>query len=200
MEKPWKVIAAFVGVFIAGAVFGAFFSLGIGLPLMERRSAASDTAVLPLPTPHPVARKGPPGAHWPASQAMQAAQLIRRLTARLELTPDQRQRIMPLIQRAVEDFRWQQANYFREDAFILVRLQHDIARELAPEQRRRLFELEKRQRELIRRRKAELKEYERLNGHPTPPAVTHPAPAHPGSGAPSSTPGGPEASPAKNGE
>ena len=27
MDKPWKVIVAFIGVFIAGAVFGGVFSL-----------------------------------------------------------------------------------------------------------------------------------------------------------------------------
>ena len=36
MNKPWKVILAFLGVFLAGAVFGGFLSLGVARHFLQR--------------------------------------------------------------------------------------------------------------------------------------------------------------------
>lgn len=168
MEKPWKVIFAFVSVFIAGAVFGAFFSLRTGgqLPRMKAgevrpRKVEMGSAVGQSPQSRPLL--GP-------SQPVQAAQLMRRYTERLDLSPEQRKKINPLIQRATEDIRRQQQNNFRENGIIVQRLQQDIASELRPEQRARLAEMEERQRELMQQQRA-------ANGEPrgTAPRTANPA-------------------------
>lgn len=169
MQSPWKVIVAFIGVFIAGAVFGAFFSLGVGARLVNRMRGPG--AVAPLVN-LPGAKRGPAGAQPP----VQGAQVLRRLADRLDLTPAQRERIMPLIQRAVQDFRRQQANLFREDGYILQRLQQDIAKELTAEQRKKLNELQERQRALLRKRLMDAQEMHNARKEGTP-AGSEPAAA-----------------------
>jgi hypothetical protein len=161
MEKPWKVIFAFVSVFIAGAIFGAFFSLRTGgqLPRMKAgefraRKGDAQNAVGQAPQSRPLL--GP-------SQPVQAAQIMRRYTERLDLSPEQRKKVNPLIQRATEDIRRQQQNNFRENGIIVQRLQQDISRELRPEQRARLAEMEERQRELMQQQRG-------ANGEPRGPA------------------------------
>ncbi len=191
MDKPWKVITAFIGVFVAGAIFGGFFALGIGWQVVERRAQpAAATPVMPpvATTTQPAPKKGPnQGATLPVPQALQSTLLKRKLLDRLDLTPAQRERIMPFIQRATEDFRRQQANYFREDFFILQRLQQDIARELTPDQRAKLVELEHKQAEIVRRRReAEMQAMKKaMNGSAAPAAAETP------SGTPSTAAPGP---------
>jgi hypothetical protein len=47
MDVPWKVILAFVGVFIAGAVFGGVFTMGVS----ARRFANGPRQSLPVERP-----------------------------------------------------------------------------------------------------------------------------------------------------
>ncbi len=52
MEKPWKVISAFIGVFIAGAIFGGFFTMRASSGRRIQAPPpppAGDRAVVPLP-------------------------------------------------------------------------------------------------------------------------------------------------------
>lgn len=158
MDRPWKVIAAFIGVFVAGAVFGGFFSVGVGARWLAKETpatiaaapiAAPTPAVAPTPETKAVARPGSgPGQAAPVRpglltvpQSWQAPQLLRRYAERLELTPEQKQRIHPLIQRATEDYNRLRQNTFRETAIILDRLQQDIAAVLTPEQRQKMQEI-----------------------------------------------------------
>ena len=174
MEKPWKVIAAFGGVFVAGSVFGGLLAL--------RFSARESSPVLaslaispPVPTPgqtpapsqtpaqFPPQPKGP-GARanavsaqlqLPPGMAVQAPQLMRRYVERLDLTAEQKERITPLIQRATADLRRQQQTNFRETGIIFQHLQEDLAKELTPGQRTRLDEMTESQRLLIERQQLE---------------------------------------------
>lgn len=152
MDKPWKVIFAFVGVFIAGAVFGAFFSLRSGGRLPQMQGAA-------FRGKGPGMQVAPPQQNQPrpllgSMQPIQAAQIMRRYAERLDLTPEQKDRIHPLIQRATEDIRRQQQNNLRENGIIVQRLQQDIAKELTVEQRIRLEKMEQRQREIMQQQRA----------------------------------------------
>lgn len=138
MDKPWKVVLAFVGIFIAGAVFGAFFSLGVGKELLALQPPA--TGPKQSPPPRPSLAAVPPS--W------QAPQLLGRFTERLDLTAEQREHIKPIVQRASEDYRRQWQANVRETGFILERLQNDIRKELTPEQQAKLEKMEQRQREV----------------------------------------------------
>lgn len=149
MDKPWKVIFAFVGVFIAGAVFGGLFTFRIGDHLLQKQGRPMGGRGALAPGQQPMQRPLLGG-----SQPVQPAQLLRRYAERLELTTEQKERIRPLVQRAAMDIRRQQQNHFRESGVILQRLQRDIADELTPEQRSTLRKMEQRQREITSEHRA----------------------------------------------
>lgn len=169
MEKPWKVIVAFIGVFSAGSVFGGL--LALRLHQREQAPRFAPAAMMPRPTPapapgQPVLAPGqppatPPGPRataalpqmqLPAGMAVQAPQLMRRYVDRLDLTAEQKERINPLIQRAAADLRRQQQTNFRETGLILQHLQEDLGKELTPAQRGRLDQMAEHQRQIIEQR------------------------------------------------
>ncbi len=146
MDKPWKVIAAFIGVFIAGAVFGGFFTLrgpARRLPPPQTRPLAQ---LPPAGQPRQVA--GPQlspqsGSHTRSNPI--TPQLMRGFTKSLQLTPEQREKIQPIVSRAGEDFqrlreedvRRRQEN-FADVARVNERMYADVAAVLTPEQRTEL--------------------------------------------------------------
>lgn len=141
MDKPWKVILAFIGIFIAGSVFGGFFALRIGGRMLQMQA----------PHQAPAGKGGPmaqPRGSNQIPQPLQAAQLMRRYSERLDLTTEQKERIGPVIQRAAEDLRRQQQTNFRETNILVQRLQEDVAKVLRPEQRVRLEKMEQNQGEM----------------------------------------------------
>jgi len=145
MDKPWKVIMAFVGVFVAGSVFGGLFVMRVGGRILQARNAAP-----PLAGPGPMLRPGgpqPPGQGPFGFAPLQVAQVMRRYEERLELTPEQQEKIRPVMVRATEDLRRQQQMAFRESGVVLKRLHEDISKELTPEQRTRLGKMEQRQKD-----------------------------------------------------
>ncbi len=177
MEKPWKVIAAFVGVFIAGSIFGGLLALRLSHRDVSPRSMPAPAKAPPtqtsagptapnLPTitaatppstatpasstsPRPTSATATPQMQLPPGMAVQAPQLMRRYVDRLSLTSEQKDRINPLIQRAAADLRRQQQTNFRETGIIFQHLQEDIGRELTPVQRVRLEEMAEKQRQII---------------------------------------------------
>jgi len=148
MDKPWKVVFAFVGIFIAGAVFGEFFSLRLGGRILRMERPELHGGGSGPQNPQEAGQPRPPA---PMAAAWQAPQLMRRFTERLDLTPEQKEQIRPVIQRAADDFRRQTATNLREHAIIMQRLQEDIAKVLTPEQQARLEKMEQRQHELLGR-------------------------------------------------
>jgi hypothetical protein len=158
MEKPWKVILAFLGVFVAGAVFGGFFSLGIGRRVLEMEMPA---ATKPVTTASPQGngagvkfqKEKEKGA--PVPQAVQSAQLMRRVTNQLDLTVEQKTAIAPIIQHSVQDIWRQQQSLYRESTFIMQRMKSDIAKELTPAQQKKLEELWSKAIEQFRKKQVE---------------------------------------------
>ena len=127
MDKPWKVISAFVGVFIAGSIFGGLLALRFDLSRhgMTKRPSAHDGPVLP--------------------------QLMQRFVERLDLTLEQREQLRPVMERAGEDLRRLRQSGFRETGVVLERLQQDVARVLTPEQRVKLEKMREEMRARIHR-------------------------------------------------
>lgn len=167
MEKSWKVILAFAGIFVAGAVFGGFVALGVkDGPASGTTAPAASTAVVENTTPAPVVEQKDAPAGEPKAQGKgavqpprppllqiplrwQAPQLMGRYRDRLDLTSEQKEKVDPVIQRATQDYRRLQQNFFKETTIIVQRLQADIRKELTPEQIAKLDALEKRQREIM---------------------------------------------------
>ncbi|HEY1108447.1 MAG TPA: hypothetical protein VGE76_07445 [Opitutaceae bacterium] len=162
MEKPWKVIAAFVGVFVAGAVFGGLFSAraarrpvvvnpppqqpqGIVVPFLpgEHKKGVANA---PLPGQGPVT--GPRGNQI-------TPELMRKFTRSLKLTPAQKEKILPIVGRAGEDFqrlrdedirRRQEDNRRRQEhledvARVNERMYVDVSNALLPEQKEKLQQI-----------------------------------------------------------
>jgi Spy/CpxP family protein refolding chaperone len=120
MDKIWKVVAAFVGVFVAGTVFGGFFALGVGQRYLEgRRSPAQFTD---------------PG-------------LLKRYVDLLQLTEEQKTKIKPIldkIQSEVNEIR-RQANFDTAAVLkpIVEKAESDLKKILTAEQNAKLAEIEK---------------------------------------------------------
>ncbi len=169
MEKPWKVVAAFLLVFVAGAVFGGVFVLGVaqrrqnnvvraatpppetGLPASASTpSGPSTPTVAPKPVVNPkkvnaVAIAGlPPGSLTP--------QIMRQFTQKLGLNGDQQRRIRPVIARTAEDLLRLRQENMADTARATERMYEDIEAVLTPPQR---AELDKMRVEMQERVKAE---------------------------------------------
>jgi hypothetical protein len=161
MDKPWKVICAFIGVFVAGAVFGGLLAMRLAhdmtppAPAPATTTTAANTTTPSVGTPATKPPAANPQQNLPAPQAVQSAQVLRRLTNQINLTRAQRDHITPFIDRAVQDFWRQQQNINRENAFLLQRLRADVNKELTPEQQARLDDLWTKWLDVFRKRQAE---------------------------------------------
>jgi hypothetical protein len=146
MDKPWKVIVAFVGVFIAGAIFGGFFTL----------RSAGKWLNAPRPRP-PASAAGKTGTG--SSQAAQAPggriapQVMRQLTQRLSPTPEQQKAIRPIVARAAEDLQRMQREHLADTTRTTERMYADVAAILTAEQRSKLEQMRQEMLERVRREK-----------------------------------------------
>ncbi len=124
MDKPWKVVTAFVGVFVAGLLVGGLVTLRVVKAQAPQRMAATD-------------QYGP--------------FLMKRLVNRLELTPEQQTKIKPLVDRAAGELHQVRRKAWTDSQAILERIDKEITAELTPAQRATFEKLQNEQRERIRR-------------------------------------------------
>lgn len=122
MNKPWKVILAFTGIFIAGLLVGGLVTLRWGKNLGQR---------------------SPRGEQF-------GAQMLQRLITQLELTPEQQAKVKPIIDQGSEELRQLRRTTQRTTAGVLERMQGEIAAVLTPEQKAKFDQQVSRQRERIR--------------------------------------------------
>ena len=118
----WKLILAFVLIFLAGAACGFF-----GAVHMHRVFFA----------------------HM-APDSM-AQHMKERMRVELRLTPEQMQKISPIIDRAVSELKTKREQTMRDVHEIFEQAHREMQPFLTPEQRTRLQELEKRHRHLLHR-------------------------------------------------
>jgi len=107
MDKPWKVILAFIGIFVAGLLVGGLGTLRWGKNFTSRQ---------------------PMGEQF-------GPQLMQRLVTQFELTPEQQEKVKPIIDSAAEELKQLRRTTQRASAAVLVRMQGDIGAVLTPEQR-----------------------------------------------------------------
>jgi Spy/CpxP family protein refolding chaperone len=146
MDRPWKAILAFVGVFIAGAVFGGFFTM--------RSAGKWLTAARSRPTPVPVAKsvavKSPTGKDAPPAGRIYP-QVMRQFTQRLSPTPEQQKAIRPIVSRAAEDLQRMQRDHLADTTRTSERMYADVAAILTPVQRIKLEQMRQEMLERVRR-------------------------------------------------
>ena len=117
----WKLILAFVLVFLAGAACGFFGALHV-----HHFFARMDSGAM-------------------------AQHLKQRLRAELKLTPEQMQKISPIIDRAASELKTKREQTMRDVHEIFKQAHREMQPFLTPEQRTRLEQLEKRHRHLLHR-------------------------------------------------
>jgi uncharacterized membrane protein YgcG len=117
MEHARKVVVAFIGVFIAGSVFGGFFAMRIGQAVTERRA-----------------------------EPVYDMRLLNQYATQLELTEDQRTRIRPIVEKAEQELTVVRQQERDSSLAILQRRQREIAAILTTEQQATLRDVELRQR------------------------------------------------------
>lgn len=115
MDKPWKVVLAFSGVFLAGVLAGGAITMRL-----EHR-------------PRFGGRLPPPPEFLPKMMA--------RLTDRLELTGEQTAKIRPIIAQAQTDFQQLRRQHVKDVAQVMERMHNDVAALLTPEQKVKLDQM-----------------------------------------------------------
>ena len=151
MEKPWKVIFAFVAVFIAGAVFGGLFTLRASggrrppgtFAGFERQGGGPN---------------GPGGNGWQKQGQFQGQGMgaigpgmLGQLSRNLKLTDDQKEKIRPVVLKAAEEIQRLSRENIQNTTKIVERMHLDIATWLTPKQRDALEDMKLQMRERVRR-------------------------------------------------
>lgn len=147
MQNSWKVILAFVGVFIAGAVFGGVFTMrASGRWLHTPKHVSSGGRPLtPLP-PGGQFRSQVAGPNAPAQKRGNAItpMLMREFSRRLTLTPEQKEKIQPIVGRAGEDFQRLRHENLADVSRVTERMYADVSAVLSPVQREELQAMRRR--------------------------------------------------------
>ena len=119
MNKPWKIILAFIGVFFAGAVIGGVVAVRFGREIARE--------------PRPMDRFEP--------------MLMKRYANRLELTDEQRTKVREIVRTTEKELREMRSEGFKKAVAAGERMNAQIEQLLTPEQRGRLEELKQEMRE-----------------------------------------------------
>jgi len=154
MNQPWKVSLAFAGVFVAGAVFGGFLSL---------RLAPERMGMMRLQRATPMEQFTP--------------QIFKRLSQRLELTAEQKEKIRPIIKQADAELRRLRLTGARDAIAVAERMHEQVAALLTPAQLRELDALKREMRERwAKERQQRWGERAGPGGPPPPPGEGRPPP------------------------
>jgi hypothetical protein len=147
MDVPWKVILAFVGVFIAGAIFGGVFTIGVSarrFANVPRAGPATDRPFTRLPAakqPETTVGAGAQSSGRPVSQARAnpiTPALMKQFTRRLNPSTEQEETLRKILGRAGEDYHRLRQENFAEVARVTERMYADVSGVLTLEQRSEL--------------------------------------------------------------
>jgi hypothetical protein len=134
MSQPWKVIFVLLGIFVAGGITGGFATARVCKNKMINR---------PVPE------------EW-------APKAMKRIVERLELTPEQQDRIRPVVRSHMEELNRVRNHSMAQTQAVVEEMQREISDELTPEQRVKYAQMNRELREARERREREERE-KRLN-------------------------------------
>jgi hypothetical protein len=164
MDVPWKVILAFVGVFIAGAVFGGVFTIGVS----ARRFA--NLPRQPLPAERPLQQLPPvaqPKVQVAGPQVQKAGRevtrgnpitpvLMNQFTRKLSgLTEAQKESLRKTLGRAGEDLLRLRQENFSDVGRVTERMYADVSAVLTMEQRAELETMRRETEERMQKKRAQ---------------------------------------------
>jgi Spy/CpxP family protein refolding chaperone len=132
MPKTWQVVLATVAIFVAGLVTGGATALGV-VRWVARHSRPNPNGVAQF-----VSHPGQPQQFGP--------QLMRSFAGQLELTDDQKARIMPIVRRTASELGRNRREIQLTSALAIEKMQDEIAEILTPEQRIKFEDLVSQQR------------------------------------------------------
>lgn len=124
MKPRVRDILILVGIFVAGVVTGSINTIGVGQRLAEHR--------LGVDTLH--------------------SSLMDILKSELELTPDQVQRVEPIVVHACKEYQALTLDTVNRVTQMVAATNERLAKELNPQQAQKLRELERQREEMVRRR------------------------------------------------
>ncbi len=163
MVKPWKVILAFLGVFLAGAVCGVAVAPQIWHLWHPRPPSPSERMRISPGLPNAV-----------------RTSMLDRLAKQLELTDEQKQKIEPIAKKLETDTRQMRREGIQKFRATMEKFDADITSLLTPEQREKFEQSRKKQRERIDKFRAEFREHgpgvgpgEPMPGGPDHPEMDH---------------------------
>jgi len=163
MDVPWKVIFAFLGVFVAGAVFGGVFTIGVTArrfnvpPRQPQWVERAGGQLPPAGQPPVVQASGTPGPVTSPRPNPITVQLMTQFTRRLSPTPPQRDELRKILGRAGEDLQRLRQENLADVTRVTERMYADVSGVLTLEQR---SELEKMRRQFEERVQADRKKRE----------------------------------------
>jgi hypothetical protein len=151
MDVPWKVIVAFLGVFVAGAIFGGVFTIGVSARRggnALRQLPPAERGIGQLPPANPVVRPqvaGPLAPNAPPRPNAITLQLLKQFERRLgaTATAEQREEMKKILGRAGEDFHRLRSENFENVGRVTERMYADISGLLTFEQRGELEKMRK---------------------------------------------------------
>ncbi len=120
----WKLILAFVLVFLAGGAVGFFGAIHLGHPLLFHHGSSSSIA----------------------------QHMKEHLRAELKLTPQQIEQMSPIVDQATSNLEAKREQTGREVRAIFEEMHKRISPLLTPEQQNRLEQMEQRHRQMMRHR------------------------------------------------
>ncbi len=159
MNKAWKLVLLLTGIFLAGGVTGAFLTVRFGRNWINQRMATEK---------------------W-------APDHLRKLAERLDLKPDQVEKLKPIVHRNMEELGRLRSQSMTETRAVFERMEREIAAQLTPEQRAKFEEYNREKRERMRKlmerradgeRREGARPEKRPEGAPPPPPGA--APRDPG--------------------
>lgn len=125
MDKRWKIVLLLAGIFATGAATGALVATRV---IKEKMSRGRSLSV----------------EQW-------APERMRRLTERLELTPEQQEKVQPIIRRNFEELSRLRGEFAQESRRVVQQMEREIASHLTPEQQAKYEQVKRETEERFRR-------------------------------------------------
>jgi Spy/CpxP family protein refolding chaperone len=137
MAKTWQVVLATVAIFIAGLVTGGAMTFGL-VRWWVRHPRINPAHMMPYP-------------FRPANQQVQqlSPRLMRTFANQLDLSPEQRMRILPIVRRTAAQLARDRREVQLTVALSIEKMQDDISEVLTPEQRVKFEDMIARQRAML---------------------------------------------------
>jgi Spy/CpxP family protein refolding chaperone len=152
MVKTWQVILATIAIFVAGLVTGGATAIGIVRWVSHHRAYNQSAQA--------------PGAARPGQPIQFGPQLMRAFANQLDLTDDQKAKIMPIVRRTAAQLGRDRREVQLKVALAIEKMQDDVSEYLTPDQRSKFDEL-------IARQRARLQQFrqgiQQLGEQPAPP-------------------------------